>query len=97
MARRCERRELLRGVVSAAITVCDIAPIPGSHDFEWFVRSRFSRQPYSGDSTRVNEEFNEIHVFITHNIPVHPEENLRRLRVTGEQIQPWHRGRTTSG
>ena len=23
-----------------------------------------------------------------------PEENLRRLRVTGEQTQPWHHGRT---
>ena len=48
VARHCERRERLRSAVSAAITICDIARIPGSHDFRVCRPSRFSRQPDDG-------------------------------------------------
>jgi hypothetical protein len=70
VARHCERRELLRGVVSAAITVRDIARIPGSHDFRVCRPSRFSRQPDDGVSRSENEALNEMHIFLTHSIPV---------------------------
>ena len=87
VARHCEQRELLRGVVSAAITVCDVAPIPGSHDFECFVRSRFSRQPNNGVTRSGNETLNKIHIFLTYSIPVRRCNHLLASATEIFQIQ----------
>ena len=50
VARPCERRELLRGAVSAAISFFDIAEFLEATISECVVRSRFSKQPDGGVS-----------------------------------------------
>ena len=87
VARHCEQRELLRGVVSAAITVCDIARIPGSHDFRVCRPFRFSRQPDDGVSRSGNEALNEMHIFLTHSIPVRRCNHLLAFATQILQIQ----------
>ena len=87
VARPCERRELLRGAVSAAISFFDIAEFLEATISECVVRSRFSKQPDGGVSRSGNEALNEIHIFLTHSIPVRCCHHLLACATQILQIQ----------